>query len=96
MKRTDPISVRQLIDKVMLEGDTRESVMQQRASFLWTEVVGSGVNRYTFRRYVDKGVLHVYITSAALKNDLAFMRRNILSEINSRLGATVLTDIIIH
>lgn len=96
MKRTEPISVKQLIDKVMMEGDTRDTVMQQRASFLWTEVVGAGVNRYTFRRYIDKGVLHVYITSAALKNDLGFMRHNIIREINSRLGSEVLVDIVIH
>lgn len=96
MKRTEPISIKQLIDKVMLESDTREAMMQQRASYLWTEVVGAGVNRFTFRRYVDKGVLHVYITSASLKNDLGFLRQNILKEINGRLGAEVLSDIVIH
>ena len=96
MKRTEPISIKQLIDKVMLESDTREAMMQQRASYLWTEVVGAGVNWFTFRRYVDKGVLHVYITSASLKNDLGFLRQNILKEINSRLGAEVLSDIVIH
>ena len=96
MKRTEPISIKQLIDKVMLESDTREAMMQQRASYLWTEVVGAGVNRFTSRRYVDKGVLHVYITSASLKNDLGFLRQNILKEINSRLGAEVLSDIVIH
>ena len=96
MKRTEPISIKQLIDKVMLESDTREAMMQQRASYLWTEVVGAGVNRFTFRRYVDKGVLHVYFTSASLKNDLGFLRQNILKEINSRLGAEVLSDIVIH
>lgn len=96
MKRTEPISIKQLIDKVMLEGDSRETMMQQRASFLWTEVVGPTVNRYTFRRYVDNGVLHVYITSAALKNDLSFLRQSIINEINGRLGAEVLRDIVIH
>lgn len=96
MKRTDPISIRQLIDKVMLEGDTRDTVMQQRASYLWTEVVGPGVNRFTFRRYVEHGVLHVYITSASLKNDLSFLRQNIIKEINSRLRSEVLSDIVIH
>ncbi len=96
MKRTDPISIKQLIDKVMLESDTRDAMMQQRASYLWTEVVGAGVNRFTFRRYVENGVLHVYITSASLKNDLGFLRQNILKEINGRLGAEVLSDIVIH
>lgn len=67
MKRTEPISIRQLIDRVMLDGDTRETVMQQRASYMWTEVVGAGVNRYTFRRYVEKGVLHVYHLGGAEK-----------------------------
>lgn len=96
MKRTDPISIKQLIDKVMLESDTHDAMMQQRASYLWTEVVGAGVNRFTFRRYVENGVLHVYITSASLKNDLGFLRQNILKEINGRLGAEVLSDIVIH
>lgn len=96
MKRTDPISIRQLIDKVMLDSDTRDTVMQQRASYLWTEVVGPGVNRFTFRRYVERGVLHVYITSASLKNDLSFLRQNIIKEINSRLGSEVINDIVIH
>ena len=96
MKRTEPISIKQLIDKVMLESDSRDAMMQQRASYLWTEVVGAGVNRYTFRRYVDNGVLHVYITSASLKNDLGFMRQRIIKEINSRLGEDVLRDIMIH
>lgn len=96
MKRTEPISIKQLIDKVMLEGDSRDTMLQQRASFLWTEVVGPAVNRYTFRRYVENGVLHVYITSASLKNDLSFLRHNIIKEINGRLGAEVLHDVVIH
>ena len=96
MKRTYPTVIKDLIDKVMLEGDTREKVLEQRASYLWTEVVGPGVNRYTFRRYVDHGVLHVYISSAPLKNDLSFLRHNIINEINNRLGSPVITDIAIH
>lgn len=96
MKRTEPISIKQLIDKVMLEGDSRDVMLQQRASFLWTEVVGPTVNRYTFRRYVENGVLHVYITSASLKNDLSFLRNSIIKEINGRLGTEVLRDVVIH
>lgn len=96
MKRTDPIRVGTLLDNVMLSGDTRDTVLEQRASYLWVEVVGPGVNRYTFRRYVDKGVLHVYITSASLKNELSFMRSRIIEQINARVGAPILTDLIIH
>lgn len=96
MKRTYPTLIKDLIDKVLLESDTREAVMEQRASYLWTEVVGPGVNRYTFRRYVDRGILHVYITSAPLKNDLSFLRHKIIDEINSRLGETILKEIVIH
>lgn len=96
MKRTYPTIIKDLIDRVMLEGDTREKVLEQRASYLWTEIVGPGVNRHTFRRYVDHGALHVYISSAPLKNDLSFLRHNIINEINNRLGSQVITDLVIH
>lgn len=96
MKRTDPQSIKALIDKVMLEGENRQTVLEQRACYLWPEIVGPGVNRYTFRRYVDRGVMHVYLSSPALKNELSFHRTSILQAINQAVGSNILTDLQIH
>ena len=69
---------------------------EQKACFLWPEIVGPGVNRYTTRRYVERGVMHVYITSAVLKNELSYIRTRLVEQINRAVGSDVITSIIFH
>ena len=67
-----------------------------RASALWPEVVGPGVNRYTTRRWVKDGVLHVAISSASLRGELNMSRRAIITRLNERVGAEAITEIYFH
>ena len=55
MERTDPMSIRQIIDRVMDRSSSREEFMGHRASALWPDIVGPGVNRATSRRYFRNG-----------------------------------------
>jgi hypothetical protein len=96
MKRTEPMSIRQIIDRVMDTSARRDDILAMRAASLWTDVVGSGVNRYTTRRYVKNNVLHVYISSGPLKSELSFRREAICKAINDILGREVLTSIQLH
>lgn len=96
MKRIEPESIATVIDKALEQTELTDVFREQSASYLWSEVVGHGVNRYTTRRYVDHGVLHVYISSGSLKGELQFMRSQIMKQINLAVGAPVLTDIQIH
>lgn len=73
-----------------------ETVAEQRACYLWSEVVGPVINRYTFKRYVERGVMHVYLTSAALKNELSFNRSSLVKRINQAVGSEAITSIIFH
>ena len=96
MKRTDPMSLRQVIDMVVDRSSSKTEMLEHRASYLWPEIVGQGVNRYTSRRYVSRGLLHVYIDSAPLKTELEFRKSAIVEAINSALGTDMLKGIIIH
>lgn len=96
MKRTDPLSLRQIIDRVMDTSARRDDILAMRAASLWADVVGPGVNRMTSRRYVSKGVLHVYLTSGPLKSDLSFRRAEIARAINDILGLEIVKEIRLH
>lgn len=97
MKRTDPQSIRQIIDYVVRETDATDSFLAMKACAQWRDVVGDGVNRLTSRRYVDDhGVMHVYIESATVKNDLTFYRSRIIEHLNSLAGKRIITDLVIH
>lgn len=96
MKRTDPMSIREIIDRVMDTSTRRDEMLAMRATYLWAEIVGPGVNSLTSKRYVNDGVLHVYITSGPLKSDLSYRRNQLLDEINRILGRPVIREIRFH
>ena len=96
MKRTDPMSIRQIIDKVLDNSSRKNEYREQRAMSYWPDVVGPGINRLTQRRYVSRGVLHVYVSSAPLKTELEFQKSSIVAALNSLAGAEALTELRIH
>lgn len=96
MKRTEPQTIRQIIDRVLDASAGRTSVLEHRAAALWADTMGPTITRHTIRRYVAKGVLHVYLDSAPLKSELEFQKSHIVQAINTALGSDALTSLQIH
>ena len=96
MERTHAEQIGDLIERLIKEYNLEKPAGQQKACWLWGQVVGPGINQRTTRRQVKDGVLHVWIDSAPLKNELQFQRQSICSEINKQLNGFQLTDIQIH
>ncbi|MCH5318343.1 MAG: DUF721 domain-containing protein [Paramuribaculum sp.] len=96
MKRTEPKTFAAIYSEALERAGMTETFARQQASYLWTEIVGPGVNKYTTRRYMANDNLHVYISSASLKNELRFHRAAIIRDINARIGRDILKDIIFH
>lgn len=97
MKRQEPRLINDIIADYLRADGLDKTVARQRACAMWPEIVGPGINRYTARRYVaDDGVLHVFLTSASLKQELTFMRASLVRSLNDSIGDTVIIDIVIH
>lgn len=96
MKRSEPQSIEQILRQAIAASNLSENFDRQRASALWAETVGPEIASRTTRRYVDGSVLHVFISSAALKNELMFHRSRLVRLLNEAVGAEALTDICIH
>lgn len=97
MKRTEPKSFAEIFDENMARAGASDTMARHQACFLWPEIVGPGINKYTYKRYVDNtGCLHVYVSSAPLKNELSYMRSQLVEQINKAVGSQALTDIIFH
>lgn len=96
MKKTRPEQIGELVDRLLNEYGIADKAKAHKASMLWQQIVGEAINRYTTRRKVDGTVLHVWIMSAALKNELLFKRAEICRAINNELGEQYLTEIQLH
>lgn len=96
MKRSDAKTFGEIFSEAIARTGMNEVYDEQRAAFLWTEIVGPTVNRLTTRRYISEGVLHVYISSAPLKSELNFLTETLRERINEAVGHPVVKSIIIH
>lgn len=96
MKRRYPELIGNIIEKALKENEISSSLNEHKISYLWPEIVGPGINRYTTRRFVESGTLHVFISSASLKNELQYMRSHLIEELNKAAGSDVINKIVIH
>lgn len=97
MKHSYPKPISEIIQEMIDATGQKDNFDRSRVCYLWAEVAGPAINRYTARRYVDdSGAMHVYITSAALKNELTFLRETLVRQLNEAAGAQVIKSLVIH
>ena len=94
MKRTEAKNSGQIINDLLKQENLDVALDEHRASALWPEIVGNGINRYTIRRYVKDGVMTVYLSSASLANELMLSRDSLIQRINEALGRDIIHEII--
>lgn len=96
MERTEPKILADIINESLHRDGLDTAMAEQRALYMWPEIVGPGVNRYTTRRHVDHGVMHVYLSSAVLKNELSFHKTSLVEQLNRAAGSNVISQIVLH
>lgn len=96
MKRTEAMKVGDIITKLLKEDNIDRQFDEQKVVYLWPEIVGSGINRYTVSRYVKNGVLYLHLSSAALRNELMMSRTVLIKRLNEAVGSEVIHDIVIR
>ena len=94
MKRTEAKNIGQIIDELLKRENLDVALDEHRASAMWPQIVGDGINRYTIKRYVNNGVLTVHLSSASLSNELMLNRASIIQRINEALGREIIHEII--
>ena len=94
MKHTEAKNIGQIIADVLRKENLDVALDEHRASALWPQIVGDGINRYTIRRYVKDGVMTVHLSSASLANELMLNRATIIQRINEALGRDIIHEIV--
>ena len=66
---------------------------EQRVLDAWPEILGPAAT-YTSNLYIRNQTLYVHLTSAALRQELMMGREMLIRALNTKVGATVITNII--
>ena len=60
----------------------------------WEEIIGPQLCRYVTDQKIYKGILHVKLKSAVVRNELSYKKSEFITKINKNLGRELITDIV--
>ena len=93
MFRKDVQNIHDLLLYYMRKQGLETPLLQRRLIASWPEVAGEAINRYTTDVRIYDQTLYVKLTMPALRADLSMRRTELVQQLNSRVGAQIITDI---
>lgn len=83
-------SIQEFIKAYRLE----EKLTETRITASWEKVMGKHIAKYTRKVVLKQKVLHVYMTSSVMRNELMLARKKIVKMINDEAGGQVIEDVV--
>jgi len=68
-------------------------IKQNEIIVRWPEIVGEKLSKVTTADKVEKGILFVRVTNSVWRNELIYMKTEIINRISSRLNTDIINDI---
>lgn len=96
MKRRNDQTMSQALERMVDAFGMREKMDEQSVISCWDSVAGGMVARHTTRMVLRKGKLTIGLDSAPLRQELSYMRNDLLAALNERLGREVVTEIVLQ
>lgn len=96
MKKNQAELIGEMIRKVMREQGLESPLNEYKLIQAWRDVLGNAIASYTTNLYIKNQILHVYLTSPALRQELMMGREQLVKNLNQYVGAQVIVNIIFH
>lgn len=96
MKRSEPLPIGQVINLMKQRVADNPELRTAYILSFWPRVAGPHIAAYTQSTRLEGRLLHIYITSASLKEQLGYMRQALVKQFNNAVGENAIDNIIIH
>ena len=96
MRRNKTITLGEALGDLIKEYRLEKGLKEAAVLKIWENIAGKVITARTKRTYLKDGVLHIYLTSSVVRNELMMLRDALRSQINSRAGEEVVREIMLH
>lgn len=93
MRRTNSESVGELVRQYLRQQGLESPLNEYRLIQGWSHVMGPIVARYTRDITIRNQTLYVRLSSPAVRQELSMQRRELVTRLNTYVGAQVICDI---
>ena len=97
MKRTQAIPISEILGDFYRENpQLKYKILEVRIQRAWGDILGPMIMRSTQQLFVKNSVLHVFLNSSVLRNELLLHKKRLLKNLNDYAGEEVISDIVIR
>jgi len=96
MRRNKTITLKEALEDLIREYHLEPKLKEASVIKIWEGVTGKAITTRTKRVFVKDGVLHIYLSSSVVKNELMMLRESLRIQINSKAGEEVIREIMVH
>jgi len=96
MRRSKGQTIGEVIKELLNNYDIASKFNEAHIITSWDKLMGPSVTKYTVKIEVEKRILFVKLSNAALKQELSYARQKIKKMLNDEVGEEVLLDVRIY
>ncbi len=96
MRRSMPTPIGGVIAEVLRDLGLGNRMRQVEVLDRWSGIVGEQIARVAVAERIADGRLYVRVSGAPWRNELVFLKKDLIDRINGAMEETVVRDIIFH
>ena len=97
MRKKNTESINEVLQQFFSENELfRRKLGENRILNGWKDLLGTTIASYTTSLYIRNSVLHVQVSSSALRSELIINRQNLIKRLNQHAGIDVITDMVVR
>ena len=96
MRRSKGQPIGEVIKELLKNYEITSKFNEAHVITSWDKLMGPSVTKYTVKIEVEKRILFVKLSNAALKQELTYARQKIKKMLNDEVGEEVLLDVRIY
>ena len=96
MRRSKEQPIGEVIKELLKNYDITSKFNEAHIITSWDKLMGPSVTKYTVKIEIEKRILFVKLSNAALKQELSYARQKIKKMLNDDVGEEVLLDVRIY
>ena len=96
MRRSKGQPIGEVIKELLKNYDITSKFNEAHVITSWDKLMGPSVTKYTVKIEVEKRILFVKLSNAALKQELSYAREKIKKMLNDEVGEEILIDVRIY
>lgn len=96
MKEPHEYSLQDLLKVIYRNEDMTDALIERQTIDAYYQVVGDLISKLTGKIVLRGGVLHVHLSSAALRQEMTMRKESLLEKINAQHDGLAVKDIVFY